>query len=123
MYKIYLKEEDQLKDTDFPIIAHLNEAANSDFILFLKNLNNEIGSGYDFTCSNFWSELDECDKSQVNKFEGLEISTEADEDIIISYTELLYYLKLIRKRITTDKQNELVIDKLINDFSKKFVEK
>ena len=47
MYKIYLKEEDQLKDSDFPIIAHLNEAANSDFILFLQNLNNGTGSGYD----------------------------------------------------------------------------
>jgi hypothetical protein len=47
MYKIYLKEEDQLKDSDFPIIAHLNEAASSDFILFLQNLNNGTGSGYD----------------------------------------------------------------------------
>ena len=47
MYKIYLKEEDQLKNTDFPIIAHLNEAANSDFVLFLQNLNNGKGSGYE----------------------------------------------------------------------------
>ena len=44
MYKIYLKEEDLLKDTGFPIIAHLNEASNSDFILFLQNLNNVTGS-------------------------------------------------------------------------------
>ena len=68
MYKIYLKEEDLLKDTDFPIIAHLNEASNSDFILFLQNLNNGTGSGYEFTCSNFWDDLDEYDKSQIKKF-------------------------------------------------------
>ena len=123
MYKIYLKEEDQLKNTDFPIIAHLNEAANSDFILFLQNLNNGTGSGYEFTCSNFWDDLDEYDKSQIKKFEGIEIGTQADEEIILSYDELLYYVKLIRKRIITDKQSEALIDKLISDFSKKYVEK
>ena len=123
MYKIYLKEEDQLKNTDFPIIAHLNEAANSDFILFLQNLNNGTGSGYEFTCSNFWDDLDEYDKSQIKKFEGIEIGTQADEEIILSYDELLYYVKLIRKRIITDKQSEAIIDKLISDFSKKYVEK
>ncbi len=94
MYKIYLKEEDLLKDTDFPIIAHLNEASNSDFILFLQNLNNGTGSGYEYTCSNFWDDLDEYDKSQIEKFEGLEIETQADEEIILSYDDLLYYIKL-----------------------------
>lgn len=123
MYKIYLKEEDQLKDTDFPIIAHLNVAANSDFILFLQNLNNGTGSGYEYTCSNFWDDLDEYDKSQIEKFEGLEIGTQADEEIILSYDDLLYYIKLIRKRIITDKQSEVAIDKLISNFSKKYVEK
>ncbi len=123
MYKIYLKEEDQLKDSDFPIIAHLNEAANSDFILFLQNLNNGTGSGYEYTCSNFWDDLDEYDKSQIEKFEGLEIGTQADEEIILSFDDLLYYIKLIRKRIITDEQSEVVIDKLISDFSKKYVEK
>ena len=123
MYKIYLKEGDQLKDTDFPIIAHLNEAANSDFILFLQNLNNGTGSGYEYTCSNFWDDLDEYDKSQVEKFEGVEIGTQADEEIIISYEDLLYYIKLVRNRIITDKQSALVIDKLISNFSKKYVQK
>ena len=123
MYKIYLKEEDQLKNTDFPIIAHLNEAANSDFILFLQNLNNGTGSGYEYTCSNFWDDLDEYDKSQIEKFEGLEIGTQADEEIILSYDDLLYYIKLIRKRIITDKESAGVLDKLISNLSKKYVEK
>ena len=65
----------------------------------------------------------EYDKSQIKKFEGIEIGTQADEEIILSYDELLYYVKLIRKRIITDKQSEAIIDKLISDFSKKYVEK
>ena len=96
---------------------------NSDFILFLQNLNNGIGSGYEYTCSNFWDDLDEYDKSQIQKFEGVEVGTQADEEIILSYGELLYYIKLIRERIITDKHNEVVIDKLISDFSKKYIEK
>ncbi len=123
MYIIYLKEEDQLKDTDFPIIAHLNEAANSDFIQFLQNLNNGTGSGYEYTCSNFWDDLDEYDQSQRDKFDGVEVGTQADEEIVLSYDELLYYIRLIRKRIITSKQNEAVMDKLIRSFSRKYVEK
>ena len=123
IYIIYLKEEDQLKDTDFPIIAHLNEAANSDFIQFLQNLNNGTGSGYEYTCSNFWDDLDEYDQSQREKFDGVEVGTQADEEIVLSYDELLYYIRLIRKRIITSKQNEAVMDKLIRSFSRKYVEK
>ena len=123
IYIIYLKEEDQLKDTDFPIIAHLNEAANSDFIQFLQNLNNGTGSGYEYTCSNFGDDLDEYDQSQREKFDGVEVGTQADEEIVLSYDELLYYIRLIRKRIITSKQNEAVMDRLINSFSGKYVEK
>ena len=123
MYIIYLKEEDQLKDTDFPIIAHLNEAANSDFIQFLQNLNNRTGSGYEYTCSNFWDDLDEYDQNQREKFDGVEVGTQVDEEIVLSYDELLYYIRLIRKRIITSKQNEAVMDKLIRSFSRKYVEK
>ena len=123
MYIIYLKEEDQLKDTDFPIIAHLNEAANSDFIQFLQNLNNRTGSGYEYTCSNFWDDLDEYDQNQREKFDGDEVGTQVDEEIVLSYDELLYYIRLIRKRIITSKQNEAVMDKLIRSFSRKYVEK
>ena len=123
MYIIYLKEEDQLKDTDFPIIAHLKEAANSDFIQFLQNLNNGTGSGYEYTCSNFWDDLDEYDQSQREKFDGVEVGTQADEEIVLSYDELLYYIRLIRKRIITSKQNEAVMDRLISSFSGKYVEK
>ena len=123
IYIIYLKEEDQLKDTDFPIIAHLNEAANSDFIQFLQNLNNGTGSGYEYTCSNFGDDLDEYDQSQREKFDGVEVGTQADEEIVLSYDELLYYIRLIRKRIITSKQNEAVMDKLLRSFSRKYVEK
>jgi hypothetical protein len=123
MYIIYLKEEDQLKDTDFPIIAHLNEAANSDFIQFLQNLNNGTGSGYEYTYSNFWDDLDEYDQNQREKFDGVEVGTQVDEEIVLSYDELLYYIRLIRKRIITSKQNEAVMDKLIRSFSRKYVEK
>ena len=123
MYIIYLKEEDQLKDTDFPIIAHLNEAANSDFIQFLQNLNNRTGYGYEYSSSNFWDDLDEYDQNQREKFDGVEVGTQADEEIVLSYDELLYYIRLIRKRIITSKQNEAVMDRLISSFSGKYVEK
>lgn len=88
MYIIYLKEEEQLKDTDFPIIAHLNEAANFDFIQFLQNLINGTGSGYEYTCSNFWDDLDEYDQSQCEKIDGVIVGTQTGEEVILSYAVL-----------------------------------
>ena len=41
----------------------------------------------------------------------------------LSFLTMIYYIKLIRKRIITDKQSEVAIDKLISNFSKKYVEK
>ena len=41
----------------------------------------------------------------------------------LSFLTMIYYIKLIRKRVITDKQSEVAIDKLISNFSKKYVEK
>lgn len=55
MYTIYLKVEDMLQPNHFPAIALVNEVYNSDPISFIKNLSQEIGSGYNYTTCSFGS--------------------------------------------------------------------
>ena len=90
MYNIYLKEEDLLNAEQFPVIALINEAANSDILGFVENLNSGIGSGYDYSNCSFWNDLDEYDQAHTPKFDGLWISNEGGEEVIISYKKLLY---------------------------------
>ncbi len=100
MYIILLKEEDMIKDNHFPIIAHINEAYNDDLIEFITCMIKGIGVGYDYTCSSFWSELDDYDKENIKKYDGLMVETEDDEKVILSMSELLHYLELAQKRLS-----------------------
>lgn len=100
MYMILLKEEDMLKETHFPIIAHINEAYNNNLIEFIECIVKGIGIGYDYTCSSFWGELDDYDKENIEKYDGLMIETEDDERIVLSMSEVLYYLELTQIKIS-----------------------
>lgn len=99
MYIILLKE-DMVKENHFPIIAHINEAYNNDLLEFIEYMIKGIGVGYDYTCSSFWDELDDYDKENTEKYDGLMIETEDDEKVILSMSELLYYLELARKQLS-----------------------
>lgn len=101
MYIILLKEEDMIKENHFPIIAHINEAYNNDLLEFIECMIKGVGVGYDYTCSSFWNELDDYDKENTEKYDGLMIETEDDEKVILSMSELLYYLELAQKQLSS----------------------
>lgn len=104
MYIILLKEEDMVKENHFPIIAHINEAYNNDLLEFIECMIKGVGVGYDYTCSSFWNELDDYDKENTEKYDGLMIETEDDEKVILSMSELLYYLELAQKYLSDIEQ-------------------
>ena len=95
MYTFYLKEEDMLKDTHFPVIALFNEAANQDIHEFYRALSNGEGCGYDYAACYFWQELDDFDKQQIAPFDGICVETETGERVVVPYQEWAYYLKLM----------------------------
>lgn len=117
MYIILLKEEDMLKESHFPIIAHINEAYNNNLIEFIECMIKGVGIGYDYTCSSFWNELDDYDKENTEKYDGLLIETESDEKVVLSISELFYYLELARKLLSDVDQS---ITKELNDYIEKF---
>ena len=99
MYNFYLTTEDLLKSEDFPVVALLNEACNTDIIVFVNNLCDGIGSGYNYSNCSFWDDLDEYEQSNIQKFDGLWISNEGNEDVIISLQDFDYYLELLYQRL------------------------
>ena len=121
MYKLFITENDLKQESHFPMMALFNEAANSDVVEFLNNINNEIGSGYNFTTCCFWSELDDYDKQDISEFIGLLIETEDGEQIVISYSDLLYYLELGCHSYIADHPNDTSkIAQLIEEFKVKY---
>ena len=100
MYTIYLKDEDLITRDQFPVIALINEAANSDIIEFTRTLVNGVGSGYDYSNCSFWNDLDDYDKANTPRFDGLWITNEANEEVIVPFKELLYYLEILYSRLS-----------------------
>ena len=121
MYNIYLKDEDLLTAEHFPAAALINEAANSDIIEFVYDLVQGVGSGYDYSSFVFWNDLDEYDQTQVQKFDGIRVTNEGGESVIMSYKEFLYYLETVFSRITNlDIERLGKLQQLINSFKEKY---
>lgn len=101
MYNIILQETDLIDETHFPAIALINEAFNSDPLEFVNNLSSGIGSGYNYTTCSFWDDLDDYEKSSTPRFDGLRVSTEDNEELIISMKEFIHYLETACDRLTS----------------------
>ncbi len=93
MYHIILKESDLIHENHFPAIALINEAFHTDPLEFIHNLSLGIGSGYNYASCSFWDELDDFDKANIPRFHGLRIVTEGNEELVISMSELIFYLE------------------------------
>lgn len=102
MYNIYLSEADLLKVEQFPVVALINEACNTDIIEFVENLIHKIGCGYNYSSCSFWEDMDEYEQSSTPHFDGMWVGNEAGEEVIISYSDLLYYLEALYSRLFAD---------------------
>ena len=117
MYKIYITDKDLMKTEQFPVAALINEAANTDIIEFADNLVNGIGSGYNFSSCSFWDDLDEYDQNNTSKFEGLLVSTEDGEEVIVSFNDVYYYLEMLYSCLANEKYDKLnELKQLLDEF-------
>ena len=87
--------------------ALINEAANSDIIEFVENLANGVGSGFNYSNCSFWDDLDEYDQANTPKFDGLWVSNEGGEEVIVSFDDVFYYLETLYSRLANEKYGKL----------------
>lgn len=107
MYTIYIADADLLKAEQFPVAALINEAANADIIEFVENLANGVGSGFNYSNCSFWDDLDEYDQANTPKFDGLWVSNEGGEEVIVSFDDVFYYLETLYSRLANEKYGKL----------------
>ena len=120
MYNILLQETDLIKKDHFPAIALINEAFNADPIEFLNNLVDGIGSGYNYSSCSFWNELDDYEKLNTPKFDGIMVNTEDNEELLISISDFIYYLEIACDRLASIDFNKIqLLKKLIETLKSK----
>lgn len=121
-YTFYLKENDLIEASHFPVTALFNEAANDDLAKFYANLSAGIGSGYNSSVCYFWDELDEYDKANTEHLEGVCIETETNEKVIVSYEQMLAYMKLTSERYCAEcPEKEAELAQFIGEFASKYI--
>lgn len=124
MYTIYIADADLLKAEQFPVAALINEAANADIIEFVENLANGVGSGFNYSNCSFWDDLDEYDQANTPKFDGLWVSNEGGEEVIVSFDDVFYYLETLYSRLANEKYGKLSeLRQLLDAFRAKYCTK
>ena len=121
MYTIYIADADLLKAEQFPVAALINEAANADIIEFIENLANGVGSGFNYSNCSFWDDLDEYDQANTPKFDGLWVSNEGGEEVIVSFDDVFYYMETVYSRLANEKYGKLSeLRQLLDAFRAKY---
>lgn len=90
-----IQDHEMLADSHFPVKAMFDMVADSRFVETIKALSQNSGFGENYGACNFWNDLDDYDKENTPFYEGAEFGLHNGEEVIIGYTDLLYYLELV----------------------------
>ena len=120
MRKFRIEEMDLLRDDHFPVKAMFNMVRDNRFKSIVKSLSNNSGFGEEYGDCCFWGDLDDYDQANTEFFDGVEFWLHNDERVVISYEELLYYLKIACAGYCEDHpEDTAVINQYIEDYKKR----
>lgn len=120
MRKFRIEEMDLLRDDHFPVKAMFNMVRDNRFKSIVKSLSNNSGFGEEYGDCCFWADLDDYDQANTEFFDGVEFWLHNDERVVISYEELLYYLKIACAGYCEDHpEDTAVINQYIEDYKKR----
>ena len=120
MRKFRIEEMDLLRDDHFPVKAMFNMVRDNRFKSIVKSLSNNSGFGEEYGDCCFWADLDDYDQANTEFFDGVEFWLHNDERVVISYEELLYYLKIACAGYCEDHpEDAAVINQYIEDYKKR----
>ena len=120
MRRFRIEENDLLRDDHFPVKAMFNMVRDNRFKSIVKSLSNNSGFGEEYGDCCFWGDLDDYDQANTEFFDGVEFWLHNDERVVISYEELLYYLKIACAGYCEDHpEDTAIISQYIEDYKKR----
>lgn len=105
-HKFRIEENELLDANHYPVKVLFDMVTDNRFKEVILGLSNKRGFGENYGACNFWNNLDEYDKINTEKYEGIEFGLNNGDEIIITYEELFYYLKIICKKYCDAYPNE-----------------
>ena len=120
MNTFFITEKDWLSPSHFPVQVTFNEGCHWNFIEFLQLLSSDIGWGGNEGDCTFWNDLDDYDRSHTTPYEGAEFSALDDPDVILSYAEIYYYMKIAcRRYVETHPDQKENIERILQTYARR----
>ena len=115
--KFRIEDLELLDRNHFPVKALFDMVSDSRLIEVLEGISKGTGFGENYGACVFWNDLDDYDKENTPKYEGVEFGLNNGEEVIIGYQELLYYLEIICKKYCEEyPENKKRINAILNDY-------
>lgn len=117
-----LNEEELLDKAHLPVLMILNMISEKRFLVVLEAVSKGTGFGEENGACTFPNDLDEFDKTNGVKLDGVEFGLYSDEEVVIDYQTFYYYLKILCDRyIESNLVHEGTVKKLLSDYSNRFL--
>ncbi|NME07359.1 hypothetical protein HF876_16190 [Psychrobacillus sp. BL-248-WT-3] len=105
-----------LEKNHFVVIAFFNAISDTDFVRTVEQMSLGIGTGINVVDCTFPNDLEDDEE----KFEGVMFSLH-DEELILRYSDFLYYLKLACKLyISVFPSNREILEVYLDKIAKKY---
>lgn len=117
-----INEDELLNKEHFPVKALFDMVSKERFYKVIRGISQGKGFGENYGACIFWNDLDDFDKSTIEKYEGVEFGLHNGDEIIIDYNDLYYYLKLVCSKFIEDYPDQKEeIELLLEDYKNKFI--
>lgn len=93
-----IEENELIDQKHYPVKVLFDMVSDDRLKKVILGICNNIGFGENYGACIFWDDLDDYDKTNIKYYEGAEFGLNNGEEVIISYKELFYYLKIVCKK-------------------------
>ncbi|MCM1057124.1 MAG: ribonuclease toxin immunity protein CdiI [Firmicutes bacterium] len=117
-----LDHNDLLDDSHLPVLMVMNMISEERFLTILKAINGGNGFGEEYGVCTLPNDLDEFDKANGERLDGVEFALYSGEEVVIDFETFYFYLKILCGKYVKDNFEQVdVVDRLLEEFTSKFL--
>ena len=121
MSKIKLNEDELISRSHLPVMLIMNMVSEERFLSVIEALSKGNGFGEEYGACTLPDDLDEFDKANGEELDGAEFALYNGEAVIIDFSTLYYYLKILCDRyVNINIEQAKNINLYLSDFKKRF---
>ena len=122
MKKCRLNEDELLDKSHLPVLLIMNMISETRFLVVLEAISKGNGFGEVYGVCTLPDDLDEFDKANGERLEGVEFAVYNGQEIVIDFQTFYHYLNVLcDKFIKINPEQTNIVNTLLMDYTKRFL--